>query len=76
MPGLGTGIGALVGWLLGSWAGREAGEGAGKLIYSDPVSEAQMNRPIQIDNRITLEVDGESMAHKVERVIADYGLRN
>lgn len=76
VPGLGTGIGALVGWLLGSWAGREAGEGAGKLIYSDPVSEAQMNRPIQIDNRITLEVDGESMAHKVERVIADYGLRN
>ena len=76
VPVVGTAIGALVGWLLGSWAGHEAGEGAGKLIYSDPVSESQMNRPIQIDNRITLEVDGELMASKVDRFIADYGLRN
>ena len=76
VPVVGTGIGALIGGFLGWWAGREAGEGAGKLIYSDPVSESQMNRPIQIDNRITLEVDGEPMARKVESFIADYGLRN
>ena len=75
VPVVGTGIGASLGGLLGWWAGREAGEGAGKLIYSDPVSESQMNRPIQIDNRITLEVDGEPMARKVESHIADYGLR-
>lgn len=76
VPVIGTTAGALIGGLLGWWAGREAGEGAGKLIYSDPVSESQMNRPIQIDNRITLEVDGEPMARKVESFIADYGLRN
>lgn len=76
VPVIGTTAGALIGGLLGWWAGREAGEGAGKLVYSDPVSESQMNRPIQIDNRITLEVDGEPMARKVESFIADYGLRN
>lgn len=76
VPVVGTGIGAFLGGLFGWWAGREAGEGAGKLIYSDPVSESQMNRPIQIDNRITLEVDGELMASKVDRFITDYGLRN
>lgn len=75
VPVIGTTAGALIGGLLGWWAGREAGEGAGKLVYSDPVSESQMNRPIQIDNRITLEVDGEPMARKVESYIADYGLR-
>ena len=75
VPVIGTTAGALIGGLLGWWAGREAGEGAGKLVYSDPVSESQMNRPIQIDNRITLEVDGEPMARKVESCIADYGLR-
>ena len=68
-------VGPLIGGLLGWWAGREAGEGAGKLVYSDPVSESQMSWPIQIDNRITLEVDGEPMARKVESYIADYGLR-
>ncbi len=75
VPVIGTTAGALIGGLLGWWAGREAGEGAGKLVYSDPVSESQMSRPIQIDNRITLEVDGEPMARKVESYIADYGLR-